>query len=552
MKAVTINPANSAGTRTGSRERELRILWGGVLLIFLIFLLLPLLKLFLQSFETEQGIGLGNYADVISQRGFLTAFGNSLLVSSVNALLTTALAFLLAYTIHYTNVGRRYKKILSTAAVVPMLLPTITYGFAIIYSFGKQGLLTQLFGTQLFDIYGFNGLLLGYMIYTFPISFLLISDAMNYTDKKFLIVSRVMGDSPFRTFTGTVIRPLLGTLASSFVQCFFLSFTDYGIPASLSGRYEVIATVLYNEMLGSIPDFAQGAVVAVLMLGPSVLSILFLSYLERYNIRYNQTSVVENRKCPLRDILCGGLSTAVLVCLLSVFAVIFLVPFIREWPYRMQFTLEHVTAVFEDPQLVSVYLNSLFTAFMTALFGALLVYAAALVEARSKLPASMKSVIESISLVTNTIPGMVIGIAFLLIFTGTPLQNTFFLIIICNIVHYFSTPFLMMQGSLSKMNASWETTARLMGDSWLQTVVRVVTPNAFHTLIEVFRYYFVNAMVTVSAVIFIAGARTMVITTKIKELQYYTRFNEVFVLSILILITNLAARGIFALLLKKR
>ena len=154
MKAVTLNPANSAGTRTGSRERELRILWGGVLLIFLIFLLLPLLKLFLQSFETEQGIGLGNYADVISQRGFLTAFGNSLLVSSVNALLTTALAFLLAYTIHYTNVGRRYKKILSTAAVVPMLLPTITYGFAIIYSFGKQGLLTQLFGTQLFDIYG--------------------------------------------------------------------------------------------------------------------------------------------------------------------------------------------------------------------------------------------------------------------------------------------------------------------------------------------------------------------------------------------------------------
>ena len=308
MKAVTLNPANSAGTRTGSGDRELRILWGGVLLIFLIFLLLPILKLFLQSFETEQGIGLGNYADVISQRGFLTAFGNSLLVSSVSALLTTALAFLLAYTIHYTNVGRRYKKILSTAAVVPMLLPTITYGFAIIYSFGKQGLLTQLFGTQLFDIYGFNGLLLGYMIYTFPISFLLISDAMNYTDKKFLIVSRVMGDSPLRTFTGTVIRPLLGTLASSFVQCFFLSFTDYGIPASLSGRYEVIATVLYNEMLGSIPDFAQGAVVAVLMLGPSVLSILFLSYLERYNIRYNQTSVVENRKCPLRDILCGGLS----------------------------------------------------------------------------------------------------------------------------------------------------------------------------------------------------------------------------------------------------
>ena len=85
----------------------------------------------------------------------------------------------------------------------------------------------------------------------------------------------------------------------------------------------------------------------------------------------------------------------------------------------------------------------------------------------------------------------------------------------------------------------------LMGDTWLKTIVRVVTPNAMGTILEVFSYYFVNAMVTVSAVIFIAGARTMVITTKIKELQYYTKFNEIFVLSLLILFTNLAAKLIF-------
>ena len=59
-----------------------------------------------------------------------------------------------------------------------------------------------------------------------------------------------------------------------------------------------------------------------------------------------------------------------------------------------------------------------------------------------------------------------------------------------------------------------------MGDTWLKTIVRVVTPNACSTLLEIFGYYFVNAMVTVSAVIFLAGARTMVLTTKIKELQY--------------------------------
>ncbi len=84
-----------------------------------------------------------------------------------------------------------------------MLLPTITYGFAIIYSFGKQGLLTRLLGRQFFDIYGFGGLLLGYVIYTLPVSFLLIHNTMGYIDKKYMVVSRIMGDSGIRPPSGS-------------------------------------------------------------------------------------------------------------------------------------------------------------------------------------------------------------------------------------------------------------------------------------------------------------------------------------------------------------
>ena len=120
------------------------------------------------------------------------------------------------------------------------------------------------------------------------------------------------------------------------------------------------------------------------------------------------------------------------------------------------------------------------------------------------------------------------------------------------VVHFFSTPYLMMRNSLSKLNSSWETTASMMGDTWIKTIVRIVTPNMTSTILEVFSYYFVNAMVTVSAVIFIAGARTMVITTKIKELQYYTKFNEVFVLSLFILGTNLLVKGILGYMIKRK
>ena len=388
-------------------------------------------------------------------------------------------------------------------------------------------------------------------MYTLPVAFTLINNAMGYIDKRFMIVSRLMGDSPFQTFRMTIAIPLMGTLATAFIQTFFLCFTDFGIPASVGGQFEVIASVLYTEMLGSVPNFGNGAVVALVMIIPSVVSITVLHILEKYNVRYNRISPIELKKGVKRDAAFGMLSGVILICTLSMFLVMFIVPFIEEWPYRMNFTLEHVQAVFEDSQLFGVYINSLMVAALTALAGTLLSYGGALVTARSTVSGKLKKVIDSIALVTNTIPGMVIGLAYLFVFTGTPLQNTFPLIIMCNIVHFFSTPYLMMKNSLSKMNASWETTAMLMGDNWLKTIARVVTPNALSTLLEVFSYYFVNAMVTVSAVIFIAGARTMVITTKIKELQYFNEFNEIFVLSLLILFTNLIARTLFQKLAAK-
>ena len=528
------------------KNREIKAIFAVMAVFFAGFLAVPMISVLVRSFTGSGGpASLAHYVEVLTGRGFLRALGNSFVVSICSALLATVLAFILAYTIHYTNVGKRYKWLISKAAILPMLLPTITYGFAIIYSFGKQGLLTKLFGRQLFNIYGFNGLLLGYVVYTLPIAFTLINNAMGYIDKRFMIVSRLMGDSPLQTFRMTIVIPLLGTLATSFIQTFFLCFTDFGIPASVGGRYEVVASVLYEEMLGSIPNFGNGAVVALIMMVPSVVSITVLHILEKYNVRYNKISPIELKKGVKRDAAFAVLSGAVLVCALSMFVVMFITPFIEEWPYRMNFTLEHVQAVFEDRQLYGVYVNSVMVALLTAFAGTLIAYGGALVTARSTVSGKLKKVIDSIALVTNTIPGMVIGLAYLFVFTGTPLQNTFPIIIICNIVHYFSTPYLMMKNSLSKMNASWETTAMLMGDSWVKTIARVVTPNALSTLLEVFSYYFVNAMVTVSAVIFIAGARTMVITTKIQELQYFNEFNEIFVLSLLILFTNLIARAVF-------
>ena len=524
------------------KNKEIKLIFAAVGLLFTFFLLFPVIRLLAKSFISENGITLAFYMEVFRTKGFIQALENSFLIAGVSALVTTIIAFLMAYTVHYTNVDGKIKKFIGAAAVLPMFLPTITYGFAIIYSFGKEGLLTRLLGRQMFSIYGFNGLLLGYVIYTLPVCYVLVSNAMAYIDKKFMTVSRLMGDKPFTTFRMTVARPLLGTLAASFVQAFFLSFTDFGIPAAVGGQFEVLSSVLYRQMLGSIPNFNNGAVVAMVMLIPSVISIIVLKYLEKYNIRYNRISQETPKKSVARDLVFGIISFLICLGVLSIFAVIFVIPFVEEWPYEIHFTLKNILEVVRDSELSDVYLNSIYVAFYTAVFGTLIVYGSALITARSQVNKRFKQVIDGISMITNTIPGMVLGLAFLFCFSGSSLQNTFLIIVLCNVIHFFSTPYLMMKESLAKLNSSWETTAMLMGDSWIKTILRIVTPNAFSTIIRVFSYYFINAMVTISAVIFLAGARTMVITTKIKQLQYYNKYNEIFVLSLLLLFTNIAAK----------
>lgn len=521
-------------------KTEMRVIYIPLLLLFAVFLLLPLAVLFVRSFETSQGYSAANYLSMLSTKDFMVSIGNSIKVSSVTAIITTILAFILAYSIHCTRIHRSLKNAIKTGIIIPMLLPTITYGFAIMYSFGNQGLITKLFERNLFEIYGFNGLLIGYVIYTLPAAFLLINNSFTYIDKKFIIVSKLMGDGTFRSFMNTIVRPLVGTLGGAFVLSFILSFTDFGIPASIGGTYNVVATQLYQVMLGSIPDFNHGAVIAVLMLIPAVFGVLLLTYLERFNFHYDKFTDIEMIQNKYRDTFLGMISSVILISMVSVFVVMFVAPFVNSYPYDLTFTFKHFIDVFQSSDLIDVYKNSIFVAALTALFGTLISYGAAIINVRTSIKG--KATMDIISMITNTVPGMVLGLSYLLLFNNSSLKGTFTIIVISTIVHYFTTPYLMAKNSLAKMNPSWETTGELLGDSWLKTIRRVILPNSASTIFEMISYYFINAMVTISGIIFLVTAETSVVASKIKELQHFAKFNEIFVLSILIFCTNLVIK----------
>lgn len=530
----------------GKGQKELKVLYILITLTLAAILLYPLGCVLFQSVLTKEGgIGLTNYTSLLSQSSFWTALANSFTVSGISAAIATLMAFFCAYGLHFTRIRPGVKKVIQIIVLLPLFLPSITYGFAVIYSFGRLGLISQLIAPPPFSIYGFWGLLIADVIYTLPPAFLILYNAFFYVDRNFITVSKLMGDGPWQTFYMTAIRPVVGSLLSAFILSFFLSFTDFGIPVSIAGEYEVIATQLYTTMMGAIPNFGEGAVIAMAMLVPSVASVVMLRWVDRFNFRYNKISKAEVSTNAFRDALYLLYYVLISLALLSVFVVMFVVPFVKQWPYQPYFTLDVITRIVSDSSIWQVYEHSIGVALVSAAVGTIFCYAAALVKARSQLPSWCQTTMDSFAMITNTVPGMVLGIGFLFAMSGTPLANTFTILVLANLVHFFTTPYMMATSALSKMNAGWETTGALMGDSWIKTVSRVIVPNSLPTLLQMFQYFFVSAMVTISAVVFLTGARTMLLTTKIKELQYFEKFEEIFVLSLLVFLTNVAAKLIF-------
>jgi iron(III) transport system permease protein len=181
---------------------------------------------------------------------------------------------------------------------------------------------------------------------------------------------------------------------------------------------------------------------------------------------------------------------------------------------------------------------------MTALAGTAMAFFAAMIAVRSGIALPARRFVDAAATLCNTIPGMVIGVSYLLFFTGGSFKRTLAILVVSDVIHFFSTPYLMAKNALYRMNPAWETAASLLGDSRLRSIWRIVVPNSLSTLFEMMTFFFVNSMVTVSAVIFLVTTRTMLVTAKINELQYFMRYEDVFVLSLLILAANLFVKSL--------
>lgn len=498
----------------------------------LITVVLPIARLF----GTIRG---ENVAAVFSSVQFLPMLKNSLITTVLATVISVVLSFALAYAINRSNI--RFKSVFVVLFTIPMLIPSISHGMGLVLLFGDNGLITNLLGINI-ELYGYRGIVMGSVLYSFPVSFLMFFDSFQYEDYMVYEAAGVLGLNKWRQFLVITLPGMQRTIVSAVLAVFTMVFTDYGVPLMTGGTEMTLPVYMYREVIGMM-NFSGGAVVGVVLLMPAVVA--FLMDLRKSNQVNSSSTVTKSyviEENVLRDVLVYVLFAVVLFILCLPIMAFICLSFVRQYPVDMSFSMDNLLKLMKNG-IGMYFINSMAIALLTALVGTCLSYLSAYMTARSG-KAVVEKVLHFCSMLSLAIPGVVLGLSFVLTFNRMPIYSTIFILVLVNIVHFFSSPYLLAYNSLSKFNRNLEDVADSLGISRMRMLRDVYIPCTMSTIVEMYSYYFVNSMITISAVSFLMNFRTMPLALMIPQLESQSFIEGTAMVSLLILVLNLAEKGI--------
>jgi iron(III) transport system permease protein len=480
---------------------------------------------------------------IISSPRFAKALTNSLLVSLTATLISLAIASLLAWAVTRTGLpGKRIWPILFT---LPMLIPSISHGMGLVVLFGANGFLTNLLHLG-GSIYGFGGIVTGSVLYSFPVAFLMISDVLRYEDATPYEAADVLGIPKLRQFTAITLPYLRKPMIAAVFTVFTLIVTDYGVPLMIGGQCITLPVMMYQDVVGLL-DFGKGSVIGLVLLVPALIAfVIDLINRDRGNAGFVLKAFALRRNLR-RDIFAVLVSVLVGLFVLLPIGAFVVLTFVSHYPNDLTLTLGNISRAF-GMKAGTYLLNSLIIATAVALIGCTVSFVVAYFTARTR--GRLSRTLHLFSIVSLAIPGLVLGLSFVLFFKGTLLYGTLAILVLANMMHFFSSPYLMIYNTLGKLNANFEAVGASLGVSRAAIVRDVLLPQSRLTLVEMFTYFFVNSMMTISAVSFLANSATRPISLMIPSFEATMMLECAAFVSLLILAVNLALSGIMGIVKK--
>ncbi len=532
--------------KVGRDDLIMRASIGVIGLYLVVTLALPLGVMLSKSLEDHDGafVGLANYARYFATPALSYSLYNSFYVAIVSTVITVPLAFVYAYAL--TRSCLPVKSVFKTIALIPILVPSMLPGIALVYLFGNQGMIKGLLFGQ--SIYGPIGIIMAEVFYTFPHAFLILATALALTDARLYEAAIALRAGFWRTFlTVTLPGARYGLVSATFVVL-TLVITDFGAPKVIGGQYNVLATDVYKHVIGQ-QNFAMGAVVSVLLLVPAAVAFA----LDRL-ARRRQVALLTARAVPYApkpdvrlDLPMLGFCLAIGVFLVGIIAVSQYAALVRFYPYNLSLGLVHYDFEGRGTGGWAPYGNSIRLAGYTALAGTVVVFAGAYLVEKARGFFAGRALFQFLAMMPMAVPGLVLGLAYIFFFNdpGNPLNRlyrTMALLVVNTIAHFYTVAHLTALTALKQMDPEFETVSASLKQPFYRTFWRVTVPVCLPAILDIAIYLFVNAMTTVSAVVFLWGPNTELASVAVIDMDDAGQTAAAAAMAMMIFYTNVGAR----------
>ena len=477
-------------------QRTTRTLTPSLIVIVGFLTVCPVVMLILGSFS--QGLGsfgdftLKKYIESYTDPDFADIIVNTAVFTIGSAFVATLLALFLAYLNTRTNIP--FKFLFRIISIVPMMIPHILFAVSWLLLLNPSNGLINLFLRQIFNlqespfnIYSLPGMILVEGLLDLPIAYLILAPAMASFDVSLEESSKVCGASNLRTL-GKVTLPILRpAILASITLVIVRSLASFAVPSviGMPGRIYVLSTHIYRIIAtGFAADYGMAAAVGMSALAASTTLTYIYRYLtlegEKYvtisSRGYRPTVIdLKNAKHPFFAIV-AGLSFVLIVLPVLVLLYTSLLPYSMV-PSSKAFAMmswKNWAEVLKDPISLLSVKNSAFLGIVGATLGVILSIFVCYAIVKVRTLAS--GILESLSFLSFSFPGIVIGVGFMWFFVRTPLYATIWSLLIGYIATYLPYGIRPLTSAFVQIHSHLEESSRVCGGGTLYTLRRIVIP----------------------------------------------------------------------------
>lgn len=468
-----------------------------ILIIIVGFLTVcPVIMLILGSFS--RGLSafgaftLEKYIAAYTDSDFAKIINNTVIFVLGSSLVATLLSLFLAYLNNRTDIPCKF--LFRVISITPMMIPHILFSVSWVLLLNPSNgifnlMLKQVFGLENspFNIYSLWGMILVEGLLDMPIAYLIIAPAMASFDVNLEESSRVFGANTWLTLVRITLPVLRPAILAAFILCIVRCMASFAVPSviGMPGRIYVLATHIYQTIsVGFAIDYGKAAAIGMSVLVTSLVLILLYRYLtaasEKYvtiSSRGYRPTVIELKRAKIPLFFVLGLILFVLI-ILPVLVLIYtsLIPYTMVPSARAfsMMSLRHWYAVIKDPISILSLKNSLFLGIFGATLGVILsiFVAYTIVRIRTK----MSGILESLSFLSFSFPGIVIGVGFMWFFVRTPIYATIWALLIGYIATYLPYGIRPLSSAFIQIHKHLEESSRVCGARSLTTMRRIIIP----------------------------------------------------------------------------